>query len=197
MAKHQAIAATSSALLGLLKDRYPRDEFGPALDFELYQSRNFESPMREGFSVFLYRVSINGTVRNMTPRRAPEGRRFRPSLPLDLHYLVTPWAEDGGLQQKMLGWAMRLLEDLGVLTAGHLNHYVAETDIFAPNEGLEIICDPLALTDYLSLWERLRHNRLPTSATYTVRMLALDSEVRIDDGPPVQTRRFDMGEVRP
>jgi hypothetical protein len=197
LAKHQAIAATSSALLGLLQDRYPRDDFGSALDFELYQSRNFESPMREGFSVFLYRVSINGTVRNMTPRRAPDGRRFRPSLPLDLHYLVTPWAEDGGLQQKMLGWAMRLLEDLGVLTAGHLNHYVAETDIFAPGEGLEIICDPLTLTDYLSLWERLRHNRLPTSATYTVRMLALDSEVRIDDGPPVQTRRFDMGEVRP
>ncbi len=195
MAKHQAIAATSSALLGMLRDRYPRDEFGTSLDFDLYQSRNFESPMREGFSVFLYRVSINSTVRNMAPRRAADGRRFRPSLPLDLHYLVTPWAEDGELQQRMLGWVMRFMEDMGVLTAGHLNHYVAETDVFAPSEGLEIICDPLALTDYLSLWDRLRHHRLPTSATYSVRMLALESEVRIDDGPPVQTRRFDMGEV--
>lgn len=194
MARHQAIAATSNALLGLLRDRYPRDEFGTSLDVLLYQSRDFEAPMREGFSVFLYRVTVNGTVRNMTLRRAPDGRRFRPSLPLDLHYVLTPWAEDGEKQQRMLGWVMRFMEDLGVLTAGHLNHYVAETDVFAPQEGLEIICDPLALADYLTLWDRLRP-RMPTSATYALRMLIIDSDVRVDDGALVQTRGFDMGKV--
>lgn len=194
MARYQAIAATSNALVGLLRDRYPRDEFGASLDVELYQSRNFEAPMLEGFSVFLYRVTINGTVRNVRARRGADGRRFRPSLPLDLHYLITPWAEGGERQQRMLGWVMRFMEDLGVLTAGHLNHYVAETDIFASHEGLEAICDPLALADYLTLWDRLRP-RLPTSVTYALRMLAIDSDVRIEDGPPVQTRRFDMGEV--
>lgn len=194
MARHQAIAATSTALAGLLRDRYPRGEFGTSLDVQLYQSRDFESPMRDGFSVFLYRVSINGTVRNMTPRRAPDGRRFRPSLPLDLHYLITPWAEDGERQHRMLGWVMRFMEDLGVLTAGHLNHYVAETDTFAPHEGLEIICDPLALADYLTLWDRLRP-RLPTSATYALRMVLIESDVHVDEGQLVQTRRFDMGEV--
>lgn len=194
MAGHQAIAATSNALLGLLRDRYPRDNFGTSLDIQLYQSRDFEAPMREGFSVFLYRVTINATVRNMTLRRAPDGRRFRPSLPVDLHYVITPWAEDGERQQRMLGWVMRFMEDLGVLTAGHLNHYVTETDVFAPHEGLEIICDPLALPDYLTLWDRLRA-RMPTSATYALRMLSIDSDVRIDDGAPVQTRRFDMGQA--
>lgn len=191
MARYQAIAATSNALLGLLRDRYPRDEFGASLDVQLYQSRDFEAPMREGFSVFLYRVTINGAVRNLTLRRAPDGRRLRPSLPLDLHYMLTPWAEDGERQQRMLGWAMRFMEDLGVLTAGHLNHYVTETDIFAPHEGLEIICDPLALGDYLTLWDRLRP-RMPASATYVLRMLLIDSDVRVDEGPLVQTRRFEM-----
>lgn len=194
MARYQAIAATSNALLGLLRDRYPRDELGTSLDVQLYQSRDFEAPMREGFSVFLYRVTINGTVRNMTLRRAPDGRRFRPSLPLDLHYVITPWAEDGELQQRMLGWVMRFMEDLGVLTAGHLNHYVKETGIFAPHEGLEIICDPLGLADYLTLWDRLRP-RMPTSITYALRMLSIDSDVRIEEGGLVQTRRFDMAQV--
>jgi len=194
MANYRAIATTSTALLGLLRDRYPRDEFGSSLDVQLYQSRYFEGPMRDGFSVFLYRVSINGTVRNMTLRRAPDGHRFRPSLPLDLHYLITPWAEDGERQHRMLGWVMRFMEDVGVLTAGHLNHYVAETDTFAPHEGLEIICDPLALADYLTLWDRLRP-RLPTSATYALRMVLIDSDVRVDDGSLVQTRRFDMNKV--
>jgi len=194
LARHQAIAATSNALLGLLRDRYPRDDFGTSLEIQLYQSRDFELPMREGFSVFLYRVTVNGTVRNMTLRRAPDGRRFRPSLPLDLHYVITPWAEDGERQHRMLGWVMRLLDDTAVLSAGHLNHYLAETDTFAANEGLEIICDPLTLSDYLTLWDRLRP-RLPASATYVLRMVLIDSDVHVPDAAPVQTRRLDVGQV--
>jgi len=191
VARHQAIAATTSALVGLLRDRYPREDFGTSLAVEPYLPRDFETPMQDGFSLFLYRVTVNTTVRNMTARRAPDGSRYRPSLPLDLHYLITPWAESSERQQRLLGWAMRFLEDLNVLSAGHVNHYVAETDIFAPHEGLEIICDPLALGDYLALWDRLRP-RLPTSATYTTRMVLIDSDVRIEGGPLVQTRDFSM-----
>jgi hypothetical protein len=194
VARFLAIGATSTALTGLIRDHYPRDQFGSTLDVALYQARDFETPMREGFSVFLYRVTVNGTVRNMTIRRSPDGRRFRPSLPLDLHYLVTPWAEDVEQQHRMLGWVMRFIEDQGALSAGHLNHYVAETDIFNANEGLEIICDPLALTDHLNLWDRLRA-RFPISVSYTLRMLSIDSDVELQDaGPFVQSRTFRMGE---
>lgn len=191
MANHRAIAATSTALAGLLRDRYPRDEFGQGLDVSLYQTRDFESPMQDGFSIYLYRVAINGAVRNLTLRRSPDGRRFRPSLPLDLHYMITPWAQDVERQHRMLGWVMRLMEDTSVLSAGHLNHYMPETDTFAPHEGIELVCDPLSLNDYLTLWDRLRP-RLPASATYTLRMVLIDSDLHVDDGAAVQTRRFDL-----
>lgn len=191
MANHRAIAATSTALAGLLRDRYPRDEFGQGLDVSLYQTRDFESPMQDGFSIYLYRVAINGAVRNLTMRRSPDGRRFRPSLPLDLHYMITPWAQDVERQHRMLGWVMRLMEDTCVLSAGHLNHYMPETDTFAPHEGIELVCDPLSLNDYLTLWDRLRP-RLPASATYTLRMVLIDSDLHVDDGAAVQTRRFDL-----
>jgi hypothetical protein len=191
MANYRAIAATGAALAGLIRDRYPRDEFGPGLDIALYQTRNFESPMQDGFSIYLFRVAVNGTLRNRTPRRTVDGRRFRPSLPLDLHFMITPWAEDVEQQLRMLGWVMRLMEDVGVLSAGHLNHYLPESDTFQPNEGLEIICDPLTLTDYLTLWDRLR--RLPASATYTFRSVLVDSTIPMDDGTaPAQTRRFEF-----
>lgn len=194
MASFLAIGATSAALTGLIRDHYPRDQFGSTLDIALYQARDFESPMREGFSVFLFRVAVNGTVRNMSLRRAPDGRRFRSSLPLDLHYLITPWAEDVEQQHRMLGWVMRFIEDQGVLSAGHLNHYVAETDIFAPHEGLEIICDPLALTDHLNLWDRLRA-RFPISVSYSVRMVPIDSRIEVESASSlVQTRAFKVGE---
>jgi hypothetical protein len=194
MANYRAIAATSTALRGLIRDRYPRDEFGPGLEVLLYQTRDFESPMQDGFSVYLYRVAVNGSVRNLTLRRTPDGRRLRPSLPLDLHYMITPWAQDIERQHRMLGWVMRMMEDTGVMSAGHLNHYLPEADTFAPNEGLEMVCDPLTLSDYLTLWDRLRP-RLPASATYTLRMVLIDSEVPLADGPPVETRVLEMGEV--
>jgi len=194
VANYRAIAATSAALAGLIRDRYPREEFGSGLDIVLYQTRDFETPMQDGFSIYLYRVAPNGSVRNLTLRRSPDGRRFRPSLPLDLHYMITPWAQDVERQHRMLGWVMRLMEDTGVLSAGHLNHYLPETDTFAPNDGLEIICDPLTLSDYLTLWDRLRP-RLPASATYALRMVLIDSDIQMPDGPPVQTRVLGMGEV--
>lgn len=193
MANYRAIAATSSAIAGLIRDRYPRDEFGPGLEIDLYQTRNFEHPMQDGFSVFLYRVAVNGAVRNLTLRRSPDGRRFRPSLPLDLYYMITPWGQDVERQHRMLGWVMRLMEDQGVFSAGHLNHYMPETDTFQPQEGLEIICEPLSLADYFTLWDRLRP-RLPPSATYALRMVFIDSDIHVPDGAPVQTRLLDMRE---
>lgn len=194
MANHRAIAATSQALAGLIRDHYPRDEFGTGLEVKLYQMRDFETPMQDGFSVCLYRVAVNGSVRNLTMRRSADGKRFRPSLPLDLHYMLTPWAQDAEMQHRMLCWVMRLMEDTGTLSAGHLNHYLSETDTFAPHEALDLVCDPLSLTDYLTLWDRLQPH-LPASATYTLRMVFIDSDVQVDDGAAVQTRHFDMRKV--
>jgi len=193
MASINAIGATSATLKGLIRDNYPRDEFGTSLDIELYQARSFEFPMKEGFSIYLYRVAINGNVRNLTYRRSSEGGRFRPSLPLDLHYMITPWAEDPERQHRMLGWAMRMFEDFGTLSSSHLNHYIAETDTFSTNEGVDIICEPLSLNDYFTIWDRLR--TLPLSITYVLRVVLVDSKVEINEGPLVQTRSFDMGEV--
>ncbi len=194
MANYRAIAAASTALAGLVRDRYPRDEFGAGLEVHLYQTRDFESPMQDGFSIYLYRVAVNGSVRNLTQRRSADGKRWRPSLPLDLYYMITPWAQDTERQHRMLGWVMRLMEDTSALSAGHLNHYLPETDTFLPNEGIELVCDPLSLSDYLTLWDRLRP-RLPASATYTLRMVFIDSGLPAQDSALVQSRQFDVGEI--
>ena len=194
MGDYRAIAATSTTLAGLIRDRYPRSEFGTALEVELYQTNNFVGPMKEGFSVFLYHVTINGERRNMSFRSTPDGSRFRPSLPLDLHYMITPWAETTERQHRMLGWVMRMMEDVGVLSASHLNHYIAETDTFSMEESVNIICNPLPLNDYFTIWDRLRP-KLPPSVTYLLRMVQVDSDVKVDDAPLVQSRSSDMGEI--
>jgi hypothetical protein len=193
MATYNAIAAVSRAMLGLIEEHRP-PELLINPEFKLYHAPDFERPMSEGFSLFLYRVSINAAVRNLPPRRTADGRRYRPSLPLDLHYLLTAWAADAERQQRMLGWSMRFLEDLGTLPSGLLNHYMHETDTFRPEEAVELVCDPLALPDYLNLWDKLKP-KMHTSITYVVRMAMLDSTIESPSYGLVQTRELAPGAV--
>jgi hypothetical protein len=191
MARAQGIAAVSATLMGLLRDRYPRDEFGPSLAFELYQARNFENPMKEGIAICLWRVAPNVNRRNFSTRTDRFGRRFRGSLPLDLFYLIVPFAEQAERQQRLLGWLMRDMHELGPMAPTQLNHYLAESDVFAEAESLNAVAEPLSVADYLTLWDRLK--RLPPAATYVLRMLLLDSETALDEYPLVEERAFDMG----
>lgn len=193
MAKFQAIAATGQAILGLLADSCPKPEFAGAR-FELYQVNNFQSPMEEGISLYLFRIAVNSARRNVPSSVGPNGQRYRPSLPLDLHYMVSAWAKTAVKQQRLLGWAIRMLEDVPILPAGMLNHYGPETDIFKPGETVELILEQLTLQDLNNLWSATKVSP-PLSVNYTARMIAIESTVEIVEAAAVQTRVFDAGKV--
>lgn len=196
MAKHQAIAAVGQAILGLLSDSRPRPEFESAR-FDLYQLKDFQSGMDEGLSLFLYRVAVNGARRNLAPTLSPEGKRMRAPLPLDLYYLLTAWAKTAAKQQRLLGWAVRAMQDVPVLPASFLNDYAPEPEVFRPNESVEVILDPLNLVDMNNLWGSAKVTP-PLSVAYAVRMVAVESEVELaeDGNSTVQTRAFDFGKLQ-
>jgi hypothetical protein len=192
MAKHQALAAIGAAIRGLVLERYPRDEFD-ALDVQLIQFSDIEKGLSgEGFGILLWRVAINLQRRARGARTDIFGNRFRPSLPVDLSFLIVPYAADAEKHLRMLGWAMRALEDAGTLTASQLNHYLQESDVFAPEEDVELVCDPLAVSDHLSMWDRMRKHP-PIGAFYLVRMALLDSDQPIHEYPQVVERDFQAG----
>jgi hypothetical protein len=196
MATYHAIAATGEAIVGLLEAACPKTEF-PNARFTLYRSTDFQNPLDEGISLYLYRVAVNSTRRNLPPRLAPDGKRYRPSLPVDLHYLLTPWARTAARQQRLLGWSMRVLEDTAILPTGLLNHYVPETEIFLPNETVELVFDPLSLQEIVNIWDVFKQN-LQLSVAYVARMIAIDSEIELSatDGQLVQNRTYDFGRGR-
>lgn len=194
MATYAAIPAIGQALLGLLKQSCPKPEFAGA-SFELYQASNFKKPMEEGISLFLYRVTPSTARRNLPGRVDAKGRRFRPPLPLDLHYLLTPWARTAAQQHKLLGWALRFLEDNPTLPANVLNHYGSQgMDPFLPDETVTLVFDPLGIQDFLNVWEVGKPN-LQVSATYLARLIALDSTVAEEERPPVGERDFQQGKL--
>jgi hypothetical protein len=179
--------------LNLLANSCPTPEFS-GVHFELYEARNFQSPMAEGVSLYLYRIHPSDIRRNLPPRVEPDGRKFRPSLPLDLHYLLTAWAGDRVKQQRMLGWAARTLEDTPVLPAGLLNQPGPETDTFRLGETVELVLETLSIVDLNYVWEMAKEKQQPSLAC-VARMIALESLEQITEAPPVETRVFGPGKV--
>ncbi len=192
MATYHAIAATSQAILGLLERACPKSEFEGAI-FELYQAKDFQSPMEEGVSLYLYRVT-SGSRRNLPSRIGPNGQQYRPPLPLDLYYMLTAWAKSATKQQRLLGFCIREIGDTPVLPASLLNHFGPEPDTFRPEESVEVIFESLTLQDMSNVWEPLKPNLQP-SATYVARMISIESLVELPDTRPVQTREFDFAKM--
>jgi uncharacterized protein DUF4255 len=193
MGTFQAIAATGQAMLGLLSDAVPRDQF-PNAQFELYQMTNFQQPMDEGISLFLYRIAANTSRRNLPPTTGPDGRRFRPPIPVDLYYIATAWAPTAVRQQRLLGWAIRTFEDVPILPTGLLNNYGPEPEIFQPGETVEIILDSLNLQDLNNFWGVSKAS-LQLSVGYIARMLHIQSSMQMTEYAEVQTREFGVGKV--
>lgn len=196
MATHHALAATGQAILGLLASACPKPEFSAA-SFEFFQASDFQKQkVEEGISLYLYRVTVNTSLRNLPPRLGPDGNRYRPSLPLDLHYLLTAWGKSAAWQLRLLGWAMRTLEDTPILPPSLLNYYVPETTAFAAAETVEIFFEPVSLQDMVNIWEIAKDKQQP-SATYLARMVSIDSQVKMTEHAPVQTRIFDYAPASP
>lgn len=193
MGTFQAIAATGQAMLGLLSDAVPRDQF-PNAQFELYQMSNFQQPMEEGISLFLYRIAANTSRRNLPPTTGPDGRRFRPPIPVDLYYIATAWAPTAVRQQRLLGWAIRMFEDVPVLPTGLLNNYGPEPEIFKQGETVEVILDSLTLQDLNNFWG-VSKSSLQLSVGYIARMLFIQSSMPITEYAEVQTREFGLGKA--
>jgi hypothetical protein len=193
VANFNAIAAASEAIKRYLKEA-PRPDF-PQLDVDLYQMTDFQkSPPAGGrISLMLYRVAHNTSRRNLPPTVGDDGRRFRPAVPLDLFFLISAWALNAEFQQRLLGWCVRTLEDAPILPASVLNRLQTQA-VFRRTETLELIGEALSLQDLNVLWDVVKPN-VPLSVTYVARMVAIESEIPLDENPLVQTRAFDMGVV--
>ncbi len=190
MASYYAIAAVSATLQGVLSSLRP-PEFGDA-SIDILELPDFHKakPLEEGISILLYRVGVGGTPRTLSRPPNVEGTRRLPSLPVDLYYLFTPWARTAAVQQRLLGWLMRTLEDNITLSPSELNHYGGPETIFDEGETVSLIPEPLALQDLTNLWEALKPNE-HVSVAYVARFVHLETVLPAVDAKLVQARQFD------
>jgi hypothetical protein len=181
VAGYQAIAAITQALRALLANAAASSEFATAR-FELFQAESFQRPPDHAtLSIYLYRVTLNSTGRNLPPRPHAAGERQRPAVPLDLSCLLTAWARDIPTQQRLLAWCVREIENSPVLPAARLNPPAPEPAVFRPDEAVELVFEPLSLQDLAAIWQIAPANQQP-SVAYSVRMVAIESRPASGDG---------------
>jgi hypothetical protein len=192
MADFRAISAVSEAVIALLRANYlaAPQAFNNELEFQIYLAKDFSQPMTAGVSLFLYRIYPNGTHRNPRGRPGPQGEQFRNQLPLDLHFILTAWAQDASLQHLIAGWMMRMLEDTPNLPPGLLNQNFP--DLFRPDEGVVVSPAELSTEELLRMWEVIVNNAYQISVPYVARYVKIESSLLIDTGRPIQERTFDM-----
>jgi hypothetical protein len=201
VAAYSAIAATTHGVLRLLENATASPEWTasggpPGVVFEAFGAAKLQKPPEGApkVSLYLYRVALSSVRRHIGPRVDSNGKRYRPSIPLDLHYLLTAWAVDPLLQQQLLGWCIAMLDETPVLPAALLNSYRSGQEIFHQGETVELIWQPLPWADLSDVWEVAKSNQQP-SASYLARMVQLDSSQALEEFPLVQTREFDYSGV--
>ncbi|MEF8717471.1 MAG: Pvc16 family protein [Candidatus Accumulibacter necessarius] len=199
MAGHQAIRAVGESVLSMMREGCPFTalQLGPDAKFEFafFNTLVADTPPAEGFYFCLWRVGIGGTPRRLPPRRDRAGQVFKPSLPVDLYFLLLPVASSADKQALMLGWALGFMNDLPVLSGETINRYTkGEPAVFDPDESVELIADPLATADYLALWDRVKTG-FQAGMTYVARMVLIDSDRPEVQGRLVTEREFGLRQV--
>ena len=196
MANYQAIAATSNAVRLLLQNAALESEWSDAL-IELFQADKLQNPIsatKPRVSIYLYRVLLSTVHRDRGPRIGRDGHIYQPSLPVDLHYLITALSQDPATAHRLLGWTFTVLQGTPILPTTILNAY--QVGVFEDHDTVEFVWNPLSQSDLSDVWQ-VAAAQQARSGTYVARAVRLDSTVALDDGSPVEVRQFDYaGAIR-
>ncbi|MGR9117363.1 MAG: DUF4255 domain-containing protein [Gammaproteobacteria bacterium] len=120
-------------------------------------------------SLFLYRVDFNKTMRAAW---SSVGHFDGDShLPLDLHFLLTAWANNAENEYRILGRAMQCLENTPILTGPLLDPL---TD-WKTHEAIQICLEDLSTEDVMRTFDSLPSD-YKLSIPYVARIMVIDGQ---------------------
>ncbi len=143
-------------------------------------------------SIFLYRVDFNKAMRaTWSSVGAGDGKAH---LALDLHFLLTPWAENAEHEQMILGRAMQELEFTPVFSGPLLYAPALPYDDepqAGPSEAVQLMLEEISTEALMRIFDSLPTDyRL--SVPYVARVVRLDTR-HARTAPPVLDARSHVG----
>lgn len=185
MADFAALAATGKSIVRLLdaafQDQEPVD--GKKTRAKLVRTEDFDNPTGSialpALTIFFYRADFNRTMR--ASWSAIGNQDGLAHLPVDLYFLITPWAENAEDALRILGKAMQALETTPVLSGPLLDPSAQ----WAPNESVQLMLGEISTEEVMRTFDSLPTDyRL--SVPYVARVVRIDSR-RVRPTVPVTT----------
>lgn len=179
-----AVHSVGHSLVTWLRNSYPRDlRDVTECDFLLLSSGEMGTKDERGpaLSLWLYRVSPNEHLRN-APRRADHAHRA-PPLHLDLHFLLTAWADNALAEHTLITWAMDRLHRNPVLDASTLSPEGG----WGPDDRLQVLSQEMAIEEMMRIWDAVEPG-YRISVPYVVRVVRIDPDTEPDAAPVVASR---------
>jgi hypothetical protein len=167
----EAIASVSRTLRVLLESHITNDPSFPiaSVPIDLRSPKELrEDSVDLCVSVWLYRVNRNPDLANEPPPPGPSIVN-RYSIPLDLHFLITPIADDPESDQKLLGSLVQVLHDHAAIGGAALQGSLRG----GPDE-LRVSMELLSLEDLSRVWNAL-DEPYQLSVPYLVQLVRIDS----------------------
>ena len=132
---------------------------------------------RNRVNLFLYHTEYAAAWRNTDlPRRGRPGEVLPPVLPLNLHYLVTVYAENDNelVGQVLLGTAMRILHDHPVLGRDEIRTALSQAELDQQVELVRVTPLPFSPEDVSGIWSGFQ-SEFRLSAGYKIGVLLIES----------------------
>lgn len=156
MGDHNVIADVGDALVRLLKlgmqEAFPTDPPEITLKSPSEISEDGDTGDRQ-LSLFLYRIVEDPDLKNLPESVTDPLEQRRLPLPLHLHYLVTPYSKDKADEHRILGRAMQVLHDHGVL--GEAELATDKGGLAEAHEQLRVTLHPLDVETTSQVWNSL------------------------------------------
>lgn len=193
MANFNSIAATGKSIERLLNKAFsesPVPVDGKTTKAYLIRTEDFDSSgstiiTRPALSIFLYRVDFNKAM-----RAAWSGVSYHDGishLPLDLHFLLTPWANNAEDEHAILGRTMQCLDSFPILS-GPLLYQAGD---WKPNEAVQLVMEEITTEAVMRTFDSLACD-YRISVPYIARVVRLDSRPA---PPPASVTTLITGKV--
>ncbi len=202
MSNHLAIATVTAALRKRLENALTADftEISVLVNHARPVTSSNGQP-DPSVNIFLYQVSPNGALANTDlPTRRPDGRLvMRPTVALDLHYLLTFYGDETQLvPQRIMGSVVRSLESKPVVTRELVQavtsdadfSYLSESDLAQAVETVKFTPEPLNLEEMSKLWSVFFETPYALSIAYRASVVMIEAAETARQVLPVAERNI-------
>ena len=147
-------------------------------------------------NIFLFQVTPNTGWRNvdLASRNSSGDRLTNPPMALDIHYILSAYAEDDLQAEMLLGGAMHLLHEMPGLDRGRITTALAplpndlrECGLADQVEQIKITPEPLNSEEMSKLWSAIQSNYRP-SVVYLATVVLIQEEKPRRSALPVLVR---------